>query len=279
MPLEDQNGNLISRGERNDIAEQWHDLELMKAKARANYLGKEVDEKTYPRVAASIVLSMPPGTDRESFAKAVREYAQEEFADQGYEYLLAFHNDTKHPHAHMLLRLRNIESGRKLNPGKEDIKKWRASLQQKMEEHGLESVSFSRRLRGMMPSVNSLFAHLDYKEMRRAMLAQGMKEEDVDMLLERKSDLEKVMNQAEIMSRRQKNLRQSVERALADPKVAERLEAFAQARREERQALREALGNVARDIVLASPEDAGALIDYANNLPDPTPAATRVLDR
>lgn len=279
VPLEDQNGNIFSREERNAIAEQWHDLELMKAKARAKYLGKELDEKSYPRVAASIVLSMPPGTNREKFAEAVREYAQEEFADKGYEYMLAFHNDTKHPHAHLLLRMRNVETNRKLNPGKNDIKKWREALQEKMDEHGLESVSISRRLRGMMPSVNALFVHMDYREMHRAMLAQGMKEEDVNRLFEHKSDLEKVMNRAEIMSNRQKNLRQSVARVLSDPKAAERLEAFTRARKEERLALREALGNVARDIVLVSPKDAGALIEYVNNLPDPTPMATKVLNR
>lgn len=279
VPLEDQNGNILSREERNAIAEQWHDLELMKAKARAKYLGKELDEKSYPRVAASIVLSMPPGTNRERFAEAVREYAQEEFADKGYEYMLAFHNDTKHPHAHLLLRMRNVETNRKLNPGKNDIKKWREALQEKMDEHGLESVSISRRLRGLMPSLNSLFVHMDYKEMRNAMLVQGMTEHDADHLLEEKSQLEKVMNRAEMLSRRQKNLRQSVSRALADPKVAERLEAFTQARREERLALREAIGNVARDIVMTNPEDAGALIDYANNLPDPTPPVQRILDQ
>lgn len=279
VPLEDQNGNIIGDAEREDIATLWHDTEVMNVTARARYLKKDLDANNYPRVAASIVLSMPPGTDREKFAEAVKDYATTEFAEKGFEYLLAFHNDTRHPHAHLLLRMRNIENNRKINPKKEDIRKWREGLRDKMNEHGLLSVSIPSRLRGLMPSKGLIGVHIDHREMKKAMRAQGMAEADIDKLLASKSEAKEVLNRADILSNRQKNLKVSVERALKNPKERARIEAFTRARMEERAALKEALSNVAMDIVRSSPEDAGTLIEYSKNLPDPTPEAARVLNK
>lgn len=281
VPLEDQNGNPIEgRCERGELAEQWHDLELMKARSRAFFLGRELDEFSYPRVAVSLVFSMPQGTDRERFAAAVRGYLREQFADDGYEYVLALHNDTQHPHAHVLLRMRNIETNRKINPGKADIRKWRDALQEKMEEHGLFTVSIPSRLRGLMSSKNVIGVHMDLRDMRRAMRGQGISEEDINRLLEGKgkSQVSKVANRKDILTRRQTNLRATVQRALKDPNLEQRMRAFAVARARERQALREAFGNLAKDIVRDNPNEAAMLIQYVKDLPDEVPQALRILD-
>ncbi len=283
VPLEDQNGNLISgKSERDAIAEHWHDIEITKAKARAKYLDRALDTFTYPRVAASIVLSMPAGTDRDKFSIAVREYCRETFADKGFEYLLAMHNDTIHPHAHLVLRLRNIENNRKLNPGKKDLKHWRERLQRKMTEHGLDVAATPSRLRGLTCSENRKTGHMDYRALREAMIRQGVKQEDVVALLKRqdKSRLEKEMNKMNLRSRRQENLKKSVAAALVNEKMLDSLQTFTTARREERKALLEAIGDVAKDIGAARyPEEAGMLMEYARRLPDPMPEAMKLITR
>lgn len=280
IPLEDQNGNPIQgKDEWGSMAELWHDTELMKAFARARYLGKTLDEHGYPRVAMSIVLSMPPGTNRQLFMTAIREYGQEQFSEQGYEYMLAFHNDTRHPHAHMLLRMRNIETNHKLNPGKADIKAWREALQEKMEEFGLFTTSVSSRLRGLMASENRVGIFMDVRDMRRAMTEQGMDETAITRFLQDrgKGQIGELANRQEMLTRRQKNLRASVLRALQDPGQKERMRTFAAARREERRALQEAIGNIAKDIARDNPQEAGMLVQYVNKLPDETPEGWRIL--
>lgn len=282
VPLEDQNGNPVSgKSQRDALAEHWHDIEITKAKARAKYLGQERNTFTYPRVAASLVLSMPAGTDREKCATAVRQYCRETFADNGFEYLLAVHNDTAHPHAHVVLRLRNIENNRKLNPGKEELKRWREILQEKMAEHGLDVAATPTRLRGLARSEHRKTGHMDYRAMREAMIRQGVKQEDVVALLKMqdKSRLEQTMNTMDLRSRRQENLKKSVTAALVNEKVRDHLNTVAEARKQERQALLEAIGHVAKDIGTAHPEEAGMLIEYARKLPDPTPEALRLITR
>lgn len=282
VPLEDQNGNPVSgKSERDVLAEHWHDIEITKAKARAKYLGEELNTFTYPRVAASIVLSMPAGTDRDQCAIAMREYCRETFADQGFEYLLAVHNDTAHPHAHVVLRLRNIESNRKLNPGKQDLKRWRETLQEKMAEYGLDAAATPTRLRGLTRSENRKTGHMDYRAMSEAMIRQGVKQEDVVALLQGqdKSRLEQEMNKMDLHSRRQENLKKSVTEALVNEKARDHLNTFTEARKQEREALLEAIGHVAKDIGAAHPEEAGMLIKYARKLPDPMPETSKLIAR
>jgi hypothetical protein len=52
---------------------------------------------------------------------------------------------------------------------------------------------------------------------------------------------------------------------------------FAAARREERRALQEAIGNIAKDIARDNPQEAGMLVQYVNKLPDETPEGWRIL--
>ena len=176
--------------------------------------------------------------------------------------------------------MRNIETNRKINPGKADIRKWRDALQEKMEEYGLFTVSIPSRLRGLMSSKNVIGVHMDLRDMRRAMRGQGISEEDINRLLEGKgkSQVSKVANRKDILTRRQTNLRATVQRALKDPNLEQRMRAFAVARARERQALREAFGNLAKDIVRDNPNEAAMLIQYVKDLPDEVPQALRMLD-
>ena len=151
-----------------------------------------------------------------------------------------------------------------------------------MTEYGLDVAATPSRLRGLTCSENRKTGHMDYRALREAMIRQGVKQEDVVALLKRqdKSRLEKEMNKMNLRSRRQENLKKSVAAALVNEKMLDSLQTFTTARREERKALLEAIGDVAKDIGAAGyPEEAGMLMEYARRLPDPMPEAMKLITR
>lgn len=280
IPLIDQDGNQISgQNERYDVVSEWNDVELTKAKNRAKYLGKESDDFNYPRVAASLVFSMPPGTDREKFEAAMHDFCDEQFTQKGYEFLAAFHHDTEHPHMHLLLRLRNMELGRKLDPKKETFREWRTAMKEKMQAHGLMATATPNRLNGKLKSQNRKSVQMDYREMATAMAKQGLSQQDIYQALKKygKSKLQGVMNENGIFTRRQENLKRSVTEALKNEKTMEAIDKFERKRKDERKELLAAIGDLAKDIVATHPEEAGMLIKHAQEMEDPTPDVKKII--
>jgi len=102
-------------------------------------------ENGYRREAFNIVLSMPPGTDREAVHQAAREFAKANF--DGYMYVFAAHNDEKHPHVHLCVKAVGRDMVR-LNPRKADLQAWRESFAEKLREHGIEANATPRAVRG-----------------------------------------------------------------------------------------------------------------------------------
>jgi len=95
----------------------------------------------------NLVLSMPPGTDRDRLKDAVRDFAARTFAADR-EYVFVRHDDTKHPHCHLTLKAVGYE-GRRLNPRKADLQAWREGFAQALREHGVAAEASPRRARGV----------------------------------------------------------------------------------------------------------------------------------
>jgi len=64
------------------------------------------------------MLSMPPGTDRESVKKAARNFAREVF--ENHQYVFVAHEDEKHPHVHIAVKAVDRD-GIRMNPRKADL--------------------------------------------------------------------------------------------------------------------------------------------------------------
>lgn len=135
--LEDQDGNLVSgREELRDLRDAWRD-------------GRHVipsDEGT-KRESFNIVLSMPPGTNRDGVHRAVRDFARQEFGGR-FDYVFVSHDDTDHPHAHLAVKAQGYDS-RRLNPRKADLQRWRETFAEKLREHGIEANATKRQSRGI----------------------------------------------------------------------------------------------------------------------------------
>ncbi|MFQ3247372.1 MAG: hypothetical protein ACI9SP_004027 [Arenicella sp.] len=104
------------------------------------------------RKAMRLVLSMPPNTEIEPFKKAVEQTLQKEFGE--HDYLYVFHEDTSHPHAHIVVPMTNSLDER-INPRKADIQRYRQTFADELEKNGILANATTTQLRkqGMLSKV------------------------------------------------------------------------------------------------------------------------------
>lgn len=136
VPLEDENGQIIHGADAvRSVRDDW--------KSTGGYAIPL--EEGYRREAYSVVLSMPPGTDRKAVLDAARDFAKETF--DGHQYVFGRHDDESHPHVHICVRAVGHDLVR-LNPRKSDLVQWRQRYAEKLRDHGIEANATSRVLRG-----------------------------------------------------------------------------------------------------------------------------------
>lgn len=134
LTAEDENGQLII-GRR-----------MVKETAAAWMEGSALNRRSNSRDTVNIVLSMPPGTDREKLLVAARQFGRETFGDN-YSYLLVRHDDTEHPHCHLTIRSLGF-AGQRLNPKRDDLQAWRVAFAAACRNHGIAAEATPRRMRG-----------------------------------------------------------------------------------------------------------------------------------
>lgn len=100
------------------------------------------------RDTVNLVMSMPPGTDRDRLRDAVRTFAVRNFAADR-PYVFVRHDDTSHPHCHLTLKAVGHD-GRRLNPRKADLQAWRESFAACLRENGIAAEASPRRTRGIV---------------------------------------------------------------------------------------------------------------------------------
>ncbi len=156
IDLEDQDG-LILRGK----------VQLKDLKADWRSGGpEEIGQTSSRRDTLNIVFSMPAHTDEISMKRAVRAFAAAEF--EGHQYVFAYHTQATdpdpdppaHPHVHLSIKTQGW-SGRRLNPRKADLQRWREGFAAQLRAHGIEANATSRlarlnRERGKKRSVVAL---------------------------------------------------------------------------------------------------------------------------
>lgn len=138
VELEDEQGNVIAGREAvRDLRDDWQ-----------HSGGHSIPSADgYRREAYSIVLSMPPGTDRESVKNAAREFAAETF--DRHQYVFAAHDDEKHPHVHLCVKAVSRDMVR-MNPRKADLQEWREAFAERLRQNGIEANATPRIVRGQM---------------------------------------------------------------------------------------------------------------------------------
>ena len=92
------------------------------------------------------MLSMPRGTDPWCVQRAAREFAKAELAD--HRYVMVLHDHQANPHVHISVRAES-KHGKRLNPRKADLHRWRETFAEKLRGWGIEAEATRQATRGV----------------------------------------------------------------------------------------------------------------------------------
>jgi hypothetical protein len=125
LRIEDDRG-VVREGKEamHDLVEQWR------------VSGSLIPEHNHRREALNIMLSMPSGTDAQTVLKAARGFARSELRD--HHYVMVLHEHQANPHVHLSVKAESID-GKRLNPRKTDLHRWRETFAEQLRGLGVEA--------------------------------------------------------------------------------------------------------------------------------------------
>jgi hypothetical protein len=134
LEIEDERGQTM-RGKNalRELADDWR------------FGGSLIEDTSSRREAFNIMLSMPRGTDPLTVQWAAREFAKIELAD--HKYVMVLHDHQANPHVHISVRAES-KHGKRLNPRKTDLHRWRETFAEKLRERGIEAEATRQATRG-----------------------------------------------------------------------------------------------------------------------------------
>jgi len=136
LPFEDDRGVICEGKEAlHDLVDQWR------------YGGSFIDQTSHRREAFNIMLSMPGGNDPLMVQRAAREFAQAELGD--HRYVMVLHDHQANPHVHLSVRAES-RHGKRLNPRKADLQRWRETFAEKLRGWGIDAEATRQRTRGQV---------------------------------------------------------------------------------------------------------------------------------
>jgi hypothetical protein len=146
LEIEDQRGETMrGKDTLHDLADEWR------------FGGSLIPDDAEPghrREAFNIMLSMPRGTDPLAVQRAAREFAQAELAD--HKYVMVLHDHQANPHVHISVRAESRQ-GRRLNPRKADLHRWRETFAEKLRGYGIEAEATRQATRGRSRNYDPLW--------------------------------------------------------------------------------------------------------------------------
>lgn len=146
LEIEDQLGETMrGKDSLRDLADEWR---------LGGSLIPDDAEPGHRREAYNIMLSMPRGTDALTVQRAAREFAQVELAD--HKYVMVLHDHQANPHVHISVRAES-RYGKRLNPRKADLHRWRETFAEKLRGYGVEAEATRQATRGRSRNYDPLW--------------------------------------------------------------------------------------------------------------------------
>jgi hypothetical protein len=146
LDMEDQRGETMrGKDSLHDLVDEWR------------FGGSRIPDEAEPdqrREAFNIMLSMPRGTDALIVQRAAREFARIELAD--HKYVLVLHDHQANPHVHLSVRAESVH-GKRLNPRKGDLHRWRETFAEKLRGWGVDAEATRQATRGRSRNFESLW--------------------------------------------------------------------------------------------------------------------------
>jgi hypothetical protein len=137
LEIEDERGEKM-RGKDvlRELADDWR------------FGGTLIDDVSPRREAFNIMLSMPRGVDPLTVLCAAREFAKLEL--DGYKYVMVLHDHQANPHVHLSVRAESRD-GKRLNPRKADLQRWRETFAERLREWGVDAEATRGRSQSYEP--------------------------------------------------------------------------------------------------------------------------------
>lgn len=164
LEIEDQRSETMrGKDSLSDLADEWR------------FGGSLIPDDAGPghrREAFNIMLSMPHGTDPLSVQRAAREFAKVELAD--HKYVMVLHDHQANPHVHISVRVES-RHGKRLNPRKADLHRWRETFAGKLRDQGIEAEATRQATRGRDRNYDSLWRRKARQDGRLRTIRVGAK--------------------------------------------------------------------------------------------------------
>ncbi len=109
--------------------------------------GIPIPEVSNRREAFNIILSMPAGTPSDKVHEAASHFLKDEFCDR-HRYCFTLHTDTDKPHVHACVLAAPLRKGKRLNPRKADLQRWREGFAEQLRNIGIDANATPRKTRG-----------------------------------------------------------------------------------------------------------------------------------
>jgi hypothetical protein len=106
--------------------------------------GSYIADESTRKETFHFVFSMPKETRAQALMEAVTQTAAELYA--GHRYAMVMHLDQGAPHVHVVVRAENRE-GRRLNPRKADLDRWRTTFARELQARGIDAVATRQAVR------------------------------------------------------------------------------------------------------------------------------------
>ena len=146
LDIEDERGEILrGKDSLQDIADDW--------RFGGSFI-QDIAEPGQRREAFNIMLSMPRGTDPLTVQRTAREFAQIELAD--HKYVMVLHDHQANPHVHLSVRAES-KHGKRLNPRKADLHRWREVFAEKLRSHGIDAEATRQATRGRSQNYEPLW--------------------------------------------------------------------------------------------------------------------------
>lgn len=146
LEIEDQRGETMrGKDSLRDLVDEWR---------LGGSLIPDHAEPGHRREACNIMLSMPRGTDPLTVQRAAREFARTELAD--HKYVMVLHDHQANPHVHISVRTES-GYGKRLNPRKADLHRWRETFAEKLRGYGVEAEATRQATRGQSRNYDPLW--------------------------------------------------------------------------------------------------------------------------
>jgi hypothetical protein len=146
LDIEDEHGEAMrGKDTLHELAEDWR---------LGGTLIDDVGEPGQRREAFNIMLSMPRGTDPLIVQRAAREFVQAELAD--HKFVMVLHDHQANPHVHISVRAES-KHGKRLNPRKADLHRWRETFAEKLRGWGVEAEATRQASRGNLRNYEPLW--------------------------------------------------------------------------------------------------------------------------